>query len=217
MAAARFLTTAGPDRALQQAGARLLTACTMSLLLHLALLMGIPVNATGGAPHVVARFYARLEPAADRGQQVRETTPAPTEKAGAPAGADARPQPDAVEAEAVSVAGIEPPLSDATYYPAQQLDVYPLPLTPIRLNDPDSAAGQRRDGRLLLLLLIDESGVVNAASVVDAQPEGRIEAAAMSVLRATRFAPAQKQGYPVKSRVLLQVSYTYGDREAAVR
>lgn len=216
MAAARFLT-ASPDRALQQAGARLLTACSMSLLLHLAVL-GIPVNATGGAPHVVARLYARLEPAADRGQQVRETTLAPTEKAGAPAGADARSRPDAVEAEAASVAGMEtPPSRDATYYPAQQLDVYPLPLAPIRLHHPDSAAGLRRDGRLLLQLLIDESGAVNAASVVDAQPEGRFEAAAMSVLRATRFAPAQKQGYPVKSRVLLQISYTYGDREEEVR
>ncbi len=70
---------------------------------------------------------------------------------------------------------------------------------------------------MLLLLLIDEFGAVNEASVVEAQPEGYFEETTLSVFRATRFSPAQKQGHPVKSRVLLQVKYLYRDNEGAAR
>ena len=107
-----------------------------------------------------------------------------------------------------------PLIRDPTYYAAKQLDVYPLPLTEIKFDYPESAAAERIDGRLLMLLLIDEFGVVNEASVVEAHPEGYFEESALAVFRATRFSPAQKQGRPVKSRVLMHVRY---ESEAAVR
>jgi protein TonB len=215
----------------KQNWARPLVACALSLLLHLALLLGIPVYPSGGVARVAAPIYARLEPAANE-PQPRVTTLTPTEKTGVPVREEARPEPaatkaepkrgpgqTAIEAASAPVAGLEIPLSgrDATYYPARQLDVYPQPLAPIKLDYPDRAAAQQLDGNLLLLLLIDEFGVVNEASVVEAQPEGYFEEAALSVFRATRFSPAQKQGRPVKSRVLLQVEYAYGDGAGAVR
>ncbi len=219
-----------PVSALKQNWSRLLVACSLSLLLHLALLLGIPVNPTGGVPHVVPPIHARLEPAVSE-PQPRKAALTPDETSDAPVRADARPVPVVSEAAlkresrqaapepaSAPVAGIDRPVSrDPTYYPARQLDVYPQPLTPIKLSYPDGAAAQRLDGRLVLLLLIDEFGVVNAASVVEAQPEGYFEEAALSVFRATRFFPAQKQGNPVKSRVLLHVSYGYGDGAGAVR
>ena len=221
-----------PVSALKQSWSRLLVACSLSLLLHLALLLGILVYPTGGVPQVVQPIYARLEPAADSEPQTREVALTPAEKTGVPVRGDARPEPAATKAEpkpesrqaatdapaSAPIAGFALPLSrDPTYYPARQLDVYPQLLAPIKLDYPDRAAAQRLDGRLLLLLLIDEFGVVNDASVVEAQPEGYFEEAALSVFRATRFSPAQKQGHPVKSRVLLQVSYRYGDSAGAVR
>ena len=69
----------------------------------------------------------------------------------------------------------------------------------------------------MVLLLIDEFGVVNDASIVEAEPPGYFEEAALAVFRAARFSPAQKQGKPVKSRALLQVNYIYGESQAAVR
>lgn len=222
-----------PDFALKQDWSRLLVACSLSLLLHLALLLGVPVNPTGGVSNAAATIYARLEPAANSEPQLRpqEAALTPTERTGAPASEDAQPKPAATKVEPKresKPAATELPASPSgeaelrltrgpTYYPAKQLDVYPQPLTPIKLNYPDTAAAQRIDGRLLLLLLIDEFGVVNEVSVVEAQPEGRFEEAALSVFRATRFFPAQKQGHPVKSRVLLQVNYIYGDSEGTVR
>jgi len=219
------------DSALKQNWSRLLVACTLSLLLHLALLLGIPVYPTGGVPQVVHPIYARLEPAANSEPQPREVTLTPAEKTGVPVRADTRPASAATKAEPkrvsrqaatepapAPIAGIGLPSSrDPTYYQAKQLDVYPQPLEPIKLNYPDRAAAQRLDGNLLLLLLIDEFGIVNDASVVEARPEGYFEEAALSVFRAMRFSPAQKQGHPVKSRVLLQVRYGYGDSERAVR
>lgn len=220
-----------PVSALKQSRARLLVACSLSLLLHLALLLGIPVYPTGGVPQVVSPIYARLEPAANREPQPRVATLTPAEKTGTPVLEDVRPEPAAAKAEpkreprqaatgpaSAPIAGIEIPLSrDPTYYPARQLDVYPQLLAPIKLDYPERAAAQRLDGHLLLLLLIDEFGIVNEASVVEARPEGYFEEAALSVFRATRFSPAQKQGQPVKSRVLLQVSYRVGDGAGAVR
>ena len=218
------------DSSLKQNWPRLLVACTLSLLLHLALLLGIPVYPTAGVPQVVSAIHARLAPAADSEPQPPEATPTPAEKPGATVHEDTRPKPAATKAKpkresrraatapaSAPIAGIELPLSrDPTYYPAIQLDVYPQPLAPIKLNYPDRAAVQRLDGNLLLLLLIDEFGAVNDASVVEARPEGYFEEAALSVFRALRFSPAQKQGHPVKSQVLLQVRYGYGDSEHAV-
>ena len=179
---------------------------------------------------MVSTITARLEPAA------ADIEPAPASVAVVPdaapvpsaekprnvteAKAETRPEPArAVEQPASSPAsGLEVPfIRDPTYYPAKQLDVYPQPLTQIRLDYPESAASAKVDGRLLVLLLIDEFGVVNDASVVESQPEGYFEDAALAVFRAARFSPAQKQGHAVKSRVLLQVKYLYGQSAGAMR
>ena len=218
------------DFALKQNGWRLLAAGALSLLLHLALLLGIPVTPGGGVPQAGFRIHARLEPRAIE-PQTRQALLTPAEKSDPPAREMTRREPAATAAEpareprpaaaapaAEPVAGIELPFDrDPTYYPARQLDIYPRLLAPIRLEYPERAAVQRLDGELLLLLLIDEFGVVNEARAVESQPPGYFEEAALAVLRAARFSPAQKLGLAVKSRVLLQVSYHYGDGAGAVR
>jgi periplasmic protein TonB len=210
---------------------RLIKAVVLSFLLHLALLVGIPVNPTGGVPQLVTTtITARLEPASVESEPVAESVavvpdPTPAPRADQPpkstqAKAETKPEPvRAVEQPASSPAsGIEVPfIRDPTYYPAKQLDVYPQPLNPIQLDYPESAASAKVDGRLLVLLLIDEFGVVNDASIVESQPQGYFEDAALAVFRAARFSPAQKQGHAVKSRVLLQIKYLYGQSAGAMR
>lgn len=223
----------------KQAWLRLFAACALSLLLHVALLVGVPVNPTGGVPKVVSMITARLEPAAPEASDVAPAAveaeltaeqrvsailadpPAATavnRQASRPPAelqADARP---AIDPAPSPSAGIEVPfIRDPTYYTAKQLDVYPQPLAPIRLDYPESAANARVDGSLTVLLLIDEFGIVNDVSVTDAKPAGFFEEAAMAVFRGARFSPAQKQGHAVKSRVTLQVKYLYGNSASAAR
>ena len=220
------------DTVSTQAWMRLVKAVVLSFLLHLALLIGIPVNPTGGVPQLVSTITARLEPAAPESEPVAEilatvpdntVTPPPpiAEKPQSPRDVKAEPKAEparAKEPASSPSAGFEVPfIRDPTYYPAKQLDVYPQPLAAIRLDYPESAANAKVDGRLVVLLLIDEFGVVNDASVVESQPEGYFEDAALAVFRAVRFAPAQKQGRAVKSRVMLQVKYLYGQSAGALR
>jgi protein TonB len=228
------------DAVSKRARPRLVMACGLSLLFHVMLLVGIPVNPTGGLPKVVSVITARLEPAASA---LIEGPPVTTEgefaaERVAPVAADpavppiagrrqtatspnteTRPesQPAVAPAPTPSV-GLEVPLiRDPTYYSSKQLDVFPQPLTPIRLDYPDSATNARVDGRVTILLLIDEFGIVNDVSVTEAKPEGYFEEATIAVFRAAKFSPAQRQGRPVKSRVTLQVKYLYGDSAGGMR
>lgn len=217
----------GPSGAAWQ---RLLLACLFSALLHLVLI-GIPVNPTGGVPNVVSTIQARLEPAtidevsaaaAAEATVQSEALPAVSENAKA-AAEPKRLEPKPAEKPAAPPAsspgsGIEVPfIRDPTYYPARQLDVYPQPVAMIQPKCPESAVAQRINGRVQLLVLIDEFGVVNEASVTEAQPPGLFDDAAVQAFRAARFVPAQKAGNHVKSRVLLRVNFLCGDTEAPAR
>jgi protein TonB len=205
---------------------RLLKACVLSLLLHIALLFGIPVIPGGVAPQAPAAFTARLEsvfmesvPATDyvtsNAEPAERARSAEIPQKSSASKLETKPRPRAQEP--ASEGGLEVPFArDPTYYPAKQLDVYPRPVTQIRLDYPASAVVAKVDGRLMVLLLIDEFGAVNDASVVESRPEGFFEEATLEVLRAARFTPAEKQGRPVKSRVLLQINYSYGNSAATL-
>ena len=64
-AAATFAPAVSFDAVSMQAWSRLLKAGAVSFLLHAVLLVGLPVNPTGGVPQVVSTITARLEPAAE--------------------------------------------------------------------------------------------------------------------------------------------------------
>ena len=209
---------------------RLLLACLFSALLHLVLI-GIPVNPTGGVPNVISTIQARLEPAANEDASAVAAVEANTANdAASPLAENAKAavepkRPETRPAEKTAAppmpspgAGIEVPvIRDPTYYPARQLDVYPQPVAMIQPKCPEPAVAQRINGRVQLLVLIDEFGVVNEASVTEAQPPGMFDDAAVQSFRAARFVPAQKQGNHVKSRVLLRVNFLCGDTEAPAR
>ncbi len=88
---------------------------------------------------------------------------------------------------------------DPNYYPARELEAYPTRARPLEL------AGSPGARSIRLLLLIDEHGIVNDISLVEAGAAGRLDAALRAALGAARFIPARKDGRDVKSRVLLSV------------
>jgi TonB family protein len=210
---------------------RLGVAIVFSTLIHSWLVVGIETEAgRRAAPPSSWVISATLEPAVPFNQSTvtvispeaepepvagrDPTTRAKTVAGRHPAAALQQPavQPRSMSAapgvpEAPAQGSALPPLPDPVYYPARQLDVYPALLEPINLPYPERAARDEVSGKVTVLLLIDERGMVNDVSVVEAEPAGYFEETTRAVFSETRFSPARKDGRPVRSRVLISVSY----------
>jgi protein TonB len=96
---------------------------------------------------------------------------------------------------------------DPNYYPARELDEYPRPLVPLRVDRPAGAGG----GAVRLEVLIDERGVVREAVFAGSGGPGSAEEVLRAALTATPFLPARKDGRAVKSRLLMSISFEAGD------
>jgi protein TonB len=210
---------------------RLLLALTVSVALHLALIFLVkivPVK-TSAAKNVV--IEVRLEEASPPAvkaaitalTQKQSANPLPAEEPAKPA---EPPKPveqkpasaPATQAEEKSLLpSVEVPLvEDPTFYPAKQVDIHPKVLAPVNPVFPDKAANDNVSGEVTLLLMIDEAGKVRDLAVVDAKPEAYFEDSALNAFRNTRWAPAQKDGRIVKSRVLIRVRYELGSDGGSV-
>ncbi|HTS54598.1 MAG TPA: TonB family protein [Burkholderiales bacterium] len=203
---------------------RLLVALAVSTALHLSLIYGIAVRPSESAPARV--LLARLVPEADAPREAptrthvlgpRARAAAELEPAGRvpPPAEIPEPSTEAV-AERAPAAGARlddsrlpdvdmPVLADATWYDAKDLDVYPRPVVPVRPAYP--ATVPEITGEVALLLQIDELGVVRELSVVRAEPDGYFEQSALHAFETARFAPAQRDGRPVRSRIVVRVRF----------
>lgn len=212
---------------------RLLLALALSLSLHAFLLYQYALHFSSSARPSLSIISARIAdatPALPRSAKPleirqpsasgRQASPAPSARPVAELTAEVA-VPDAPasvarqDSEPVSLAAdvlenvaAEPDpsasnLPDTVHYPAKELDVYPRLLGPLVIDYPE-VAGQQA-GRVTLLLLVDESGRVTSATVIDAQPEGMHEDAVTRAYSGAAFSPARKQGRAVRSRILVAV------------
>lgn len=201
-------------------------ALLLSAALHAWLVVALPVKPSrhAGRPGraLEARLVARQEPAAAKPTAVagRKEAVAPARDAVAPPPeppkaapepppeplpqAESRVDPPPVEGPP----GIEvPQVEDPEFYPARMLDRFPKPVAEVELRYPQLANNEDLNGTVTLLLLIDELGMVVKASVVEADPPGYFEDAAIEAFRSVLFTPAQRDGKVVKSRLVVQVSF----------
>ena len=93
------------------------------------------------------------------------------------------------------------------YHLARELDVRPAPREPIEPVYPNDAFLKDIPGRVVVRLFISESGQVEKALILHAEPPGYFEEAVQQAFRAARFTPAMKHGRPVKAQVVLEVRY----------
>ena len=145
----------------------------------------------------------RILPA--RQERTPETLPAvptrPTEAGRPAATGSSKPARSVERSIATSDSPGLPAAVDATWYTAQDIDVYPRSGAPLQLALPTGTAVVR----LLLWLRIDEHGeVVDVSAGEPGIPDAWIDAARAG-LAATRFAPARKDERAVRSRLLLSV------------
>jgi protein TonB len=109
----------------------------------------------------------------------------------------------------------EPALAPAPdYLLGARLDPGPRPLGSIEPEYPESANLQ--EGKVVLRLLISDTGVVDEAAVVRAEPKGLFENAALDAFRVARFSPGMVLGTPVKSQITVEVEFLPINRGARI-
>jgi periplasmic protein TonB len=205
-------------------GLRLLLALGFSSALHFSLIYGIGVGPSRSVPPsiIVARLASpaaapSAETSAPRNQRgVPVAAPVFVQSSAEPALAATRAAPGEAGPEQIAAApartddsrlpGADVPLLvDPAWYEAKDLDSYPQPLTAVQPVYPPSAADI--SGEVTLLLQVDEFGAVHELSVAAAEPAGYFEEAALGAFQLVRFAPAQREGQPVRSRIVIKVRF----------
>lgn len=197
---------------------RLGVALGLSVLTHAALVFGLVLRPPAPAAQLGPRsIEARLEPWAAEQQPAALEQAAPADLPDAVLAA-APPEPPAETAASPGAGGEEREASilpeieseaaiDDTWYPAKQLDVLPVALAEVEPRYPEQASAQSVGGEVTLLLLVDEMGEVQERSVVEADPPGVFDGAALDAFRDVRFQPARRDGRNVRSRVLVTLSF----------
>lgn len=207
--------------------ARLVAALVLSLALHLAVLFLVRVIPTPRPPAqakvLQVRLAERSKPTAplagvalDAPRALRRVD-LPVLRELPEAQPDAQPAPprsalDALDqpqppAKPSLLPTLDMPLVvDPTYYTSKEVDVHPEATLPVQLAIPDLPAADL-GGWVVLRLLVEEDGTVSAIGVVDSQPPGVFDAAALQAFRTARFSPAQRNGRVVKAEMLIRVDY----------
>lgn len=90
---------------------------------------------------------------------------------------------------------------------APAFDKPPQVLTRLDPYYPVEARQSGTEGSVLVRVLIDEEGRVEEAEVIESEPAGVFDAAALKAIRGWRFSPAQRLGQPVAVRVDIPVSF----------
>jgi protein TonB len=90
--------------------------------------------------------------------------------------------------------------------------VQPRALREIVPDYPADADRRRLSGKVRLQLELEADGRISDLDVVSGSPPGVFEASAIRAFREARFAPAQKNGRPVRARVLIEVLYDWEGR-----
>lgn len=178
-----------------------------------------PLPADNAAPEPPSPAETSQPAAANPDRDIPGAPPRPSERPLEPTPPITRTPPAAVPAE-TAAAPTTPPapesfgpalevpqIEDPEFYPARKLDVLPHPLAEVPLRYPEDAAKRDVSGRVVLLLLIDELGMVVEANVISAEPAGVFEDAALESFRHVQFSPAQRNGRVVKSRLPVEVTF----------
>ena len=99
------------------------------------------------------------------------------------------------------------------YFKSSEVDERATPVEMAALVYPEVAYMNRLRGTVRMRIFISSDGRVDRAEVVEAQPKGRFEEAAIDAVQRTRFRPARKDGRAVPSQKLIEVEFDpYGPK-----
>jgi len=92
------------------------------------------------------------------------------------------------------------------------VDRMPVPVRTVKPRYPMSARRMGQSGQVLLRIHVDQDGTVREVTVVQADPPGVFENAAMDAVRKWRFSPALSRGAAVSMWMTLPVRFALDER-----
>lgn len=218
---------------------RPLAAIWVSVGLHLALIALVQVAPPGaggwGGPVIEARLVAASAPV--------EATPPPRMPDAMPAQVGSSDLADSLPVEPPAPAPVppatakspaaqaapeavdEPPPAspvtltsavDLRFYSAREVDVHPQALAAIEPAYPEAAERQKLSGKVVVQLKLEADGRVMDAEVVRSTPPDVFDESTVEAFQQARFAPAFKDGHPVRALMLIEVTFDWAGRSAGL-
>lgn len=162
------------------------------------------------APSAAAEALPVAEPVAR--PPAEPAPPASPPQPAAPTHSESASAPASVPPAAAAPAAAITSAVDLTYYSVRDLDVQPRALREIVPDYPYDADRQRLSGQVRVQLKLEADGRISDLEIASATPPGVFDASALKALRTARFAPAQKNGRPVRARVVITIEYDWEGR-----
>lgn len=187
---------------------RLACGLALSLLAHLLLIAGVRPMTAVYAPPAPLQVEIRqpvMEPDAPLSVPASSEAVADAGPASA-AVAVAKPEPIRSDPGAVPDLRPDPRLPLERYYTSRELDVRAEPLNDPPLVYPQRAYQMRTRGKVKLRILINEWGGVDEVMVLESEPRGVFDEAALDAARSLQFSPALRFGHRVKSQKIVEVA-----------
>lgn len=211
-----------------RANLRLYIAVAASLALHAVLILMLQFGAVEHGRPPARVIEARLASSSTEVQpvllkaidrtvhsEVKDWTPPPAPPAPQPPAATPASKPATEEyrpgmsREAAGATNIDAPLpADTTYYSAREVDEHPVLVSGGKPIYPAAASQSNIRGEVLVLFTLNENGMVEDVSVIEAKPPNQgFEEAVTAWLKNARFRPALRKGRTVKSRSVYRVHF----------
>jgi TonB family protein len=178
-----------------QANRRLAAGLIFSAFLHAAFSLGIgSAPPQGGGPGALTVELLQTAPSSTAAKRGIDTTAGHT-----PAASATRSHGHKVPAEIA--------LAYDRYYTASELDQRAQQVNEVALVYPKAAYEMRIRGRVVVNILISDTGEIDALSVLESEPAGVFDGHALAAAEALEFVPAIKDGQPVRSRKKIEIVY----------
>jgi len=199
-------------------GTGVTSATVPSQSLAIRLIEASPKQTTTQGPEASATADAKLIRPDPETRSAREAPPPADGTTGKPPRPSRPPEMPIVSGSAQPVAPLAPTPSEPSaapsgralanapdYLPANLLNVGPRPLQDIEPEYPEAA--NLRSGKVVLRLLISDTGHVDDVAVVRANPPGVFDASALEAFSKALFSPGFAGGIAVKSQMTVEVEF----------
>ena len=188
---------------------RLTCGLALSLLAHLLLIAGVRPMTAIYAPPAPLQVEIRQHPTEPGAPLSVPSSSDAVADAGpaAPAVADTKSEP--IRSDPGAVPELRPDLRFPLerYYTSREVDVRAEPLNDPPLVYPQRAYEMRIRGKVTLRILINERGGVDEVLMLESEPHGVFEEAALDASRTLQFSPAMRFGRRVKSQKTIEVAF----------